>query len=247
MEATARVDNGSFLTLICLSSPLVPVDVDVERPENNREFIIHDVGQQIPGVDEYAGSLLHGYWIVLPMDPRWAMDDPRTVFYSASLNKSGGSEVHVKVPSFDYDLRHNRDAFVVSQDTEDFDVQAIDDMIYTYTKSSVQLQESRKWRYYTLSFPSDHKLSSSAIYKKAGKEERLKDIYISVDMTHAMGKRFFVAWHVARTDLKGRAAGKVGEEEEEISLLAKQLQRMGYTNVKRTDKAPSHVGSGMQL
>ena len=224
---------------------LVEIEVDISRPENNREFYVYDVGQQLPGVGkEYEGTLLHGYWVLFPMDPRWAMDDKHTVFYSATCKST--TEIEVKVPALDYDLRHNREAFAcLPTIVPEYDVQAIDDFHWDLSKASDTVLQNRKWRTYRLIFPRDVKLSSSAIYDKAGKEENLKDTYLSVSMTHGLGRRFFVAWHVARTDLKPRAAGEVVEDEDGVSALAKALADMGYADtVKHTLNNPLRRGGG---
>jgi len=215
-----------------LRDPAVQVPVDVECPENNREFIIYDVGQELQGVGREANRHFFGYWILLKVDIRWQLDDPKQTFWHARVFSD--NQILVKTPAWDYDHKKNRDKFTGVQA---YDLHSIDNAHDLYKHSSPTRKDARFWRHYLLVFPPDHELSAKKINAELEEDddENLPFEMIILD-NGKVGKTFYMAWHVARKDIKGRKKGKVeDDDDEEVSKVAAQLKFLGWSKAKEED------------
>lgn len=205
--------------------------VDIENPENNREFIVYDLGQKLNGVGAYRSREYFGYMICLEADVRWVYDDQKTMFWQAKVHSSNA--VLVKAPAWDYDHMNGRDALAgrLSQP----EVDAIDNAHDEYVSAPESVKNDRFFKYYLLTFPSRYQLTSKPIYDEAGEDQKLPWKLVPILKRHSKmskdGLRHFMCWNVAREDVKSRKTGKsdLGEKQSELAQTLAGLDMGDYS------------------
>lgn len=203
----------------------VSTQVDIERPEANREVMIFKA-KDIPGVRDTL-KYFFGYIILVPIDPRHILDDTQTEWFKARV--FAFNQVLLSMPSFEYTILKNRDAINRKLPTE-FMCDAIDHGRIDYEQNSAE----RQMKHILLKFPSDHVLSASEIYEEAGEDETLEPSMVPVKVKHPqLGdekiSKTFVAFTVARTDISPYKKGKLEVKNRE-SKAAQLLQQSMAVN-----------------
>ena len=140
----------------------VLINVNVDHPEANREVLVFPL-KEIEGVK--TGTSYYGYYIMVPMDVRFILDDQTIEHYKARL--FANHQVLLTVPSWQYSPLYNRDEIVKKVATNVTDV--MDNARHAYEDNKA----SRRWKHLLLEFPSPHELSSKLIYDEAGDDEEL--------------------------------------------------------------------------
>jgi hypothetical protein len=210
----------------------VTTQVDIERPEANREVLIFKA-KDIPGVKDNVKYFL-GYIILLPIDPRHILDDRQTEWFRARIFAE--SQVLLSMPAFEYTVLKNREA-LNRKVPHEYMADAIDHGRIEYEQDIAQ----RQMKHILLQFPYGHVLSASEIYERAGDDEELELSMVPVKVRHAqMGNEIvsktYAAFTVARTDTapykKGRLEARdteskgaqllgqiqFGDEEEDVGM-----------------------------
>lgn len=184
------------------------IDVNVDRPEDNREVTVFSLSD-IPGVKDTAAHFF-GHWITLPMDIRHVYDDEKTKWYKARLWSE--NSVLLSVPAFPYSLLHNREEMSRSGKLPDYVVSGMDDGRHVYDERKA----SRKIKHMLLQFPESTRLTSSDIYEEAGDDEYLKLSIIPVEYTHnrvvGTNVQHWAGFTVGRTDVRPKKKGKLEED-----------------------------------
>ena len=206
------------------------IEVNVDRPEKNGEcfvFAIKDIPSVVKGreMDRH-----HGYYIMLPQDIFYMLDNLTVEYYSATLYSR--NQVMLKVPAFPCSLLAQRDALVPV--VSDVFTEGLDNARHCYVQSKAR----REFKYILLNFPTYFELSASEIHSDAGANESLEIETIRVKFKHPSPAlngeettQFWAAWKIARVDIKPDKKGKtdVPGQSKACAALAKI---MGTTNVK---------------
>ncbi|CAB9507792.1 hypothetical protein SEMRO_320_G116610.1 [Seminavis robusta] len=223
-----------------------PVKVDLTKPENNREFLVYNLGQTVEGVDVAKGYLYHSQLILYKMDIRYVVDNTEKDYYTCRV--SGTNELLVSAPAWDYNQLHYRDFWDgVSRDDDDPEkivdpilhgmVSAIDDA----HDKTIKAKGARDIKHFKLQFPQGCELSSSAIFAEAGEDEWCKLKIIPLVWTHTLsglsGTDHYAGWVVARKDLESIKKGKPNSKPKAESQAAKLLASLGIGAT--TGDAPS--------
>ena len=216
-----------------------PINVDLERPEQNNGFYVFDLGQTVQGVgDKWEDKTFFGYAVARKMDIRFVLDDPKSQLFKCRVFAS--DELVVSEPAWDYNLLKNRDA--VADNAKDNLVGAIDDSHEKYYNGRYGPKEERFWAHYSLKFPGDPKLNASRIFLKAGNDEWC-DLTIMpvkyeddarVEIIGATAGQqittkitdYYAVWIVANIAMKDRKNRK-HEVAEELSDVAAKLKALG--------------------
>ena len=88
----------------------IQIPVHPTKPEANREVTVFQV-ENIPGVRNKK-AFYHGYFIALPIDWRWYLDDDKTEHVKARVFTD--NSVMLTMPAFDYTLLHDRDTITMT-------------------------------------------------------------------------------------------------------------------------------------
>jgi hypothetical protein len=137
--------------------------VNTDKPEGNREAFVFPLKDMV-GVKK--GASYYGYFIMIPMDVRYILDDQTVEHYKARL--FGNNKVLLTIPSWDYCPLYNRDEIAHQVDSNVTD--AMDDARHAYEENKA----SRQWKNLLLEFPAGHVLSSKLIHNDAGDDEELE-------------------------------------------------------------------------
>ena len=208
------------------------IDVNTKRPEANREVTVYDL-ERIPGVGDQKDTLFKGFWITMPIDIRFIVDDENTTHWKARVFSK--NTVLLSIQAWDYTHLHGRDqlANVVSENV----LEAIDDAQHDYASQPCDKKQARKWKHLYLKFSDEVDLSAKEINSGAGEDETLKLELVPVTVEHPKLKgmkytAMCAARKVARTDIKARKKGKV-EKRDEKSDAARLLEMMnGLSGMK---------------
>jgi hypothetical protein len=183
------------------------IHVTVDRPEANREVLVFLL-KEIDGVK--IGTSYYGYYIMIPMDARFFLDDRTIEHYKARV--FANHQVLLTIPSWPYCPLHNREEIVDKVDCNVTD--AMDDARHSYEENKA----SRRWNHLLLEFPTGHELSSKVIYDDAGEDEELElEIvpfrYCHPTNTDQFNSMHYAAWKVARSDVRASKRGRVEKKE----------------------------------
>jgi len=209
-----------------LPANTVSTQVDIERPEANREVMIFKA-KDIPGVRDTL-KYFFGYVILVPIDPRHILDDTQTEWFKARV--FAFNQVLLSMPSFEYTVLKNRDAINRKLPTE-YMCDAIDHGRIDYEQNSAE----RQMKHILLKFPSNHVLSASEIYEEAGDDETLEPSMVPVKVKHPhLGdekiSKTFVAFTVARTDISPYKKGKLEVKNRESKAAQLLQQSMAFND-----------------
>jgi hypothetical protein len=206
----------------------VVIDVDLKRPEMNREFVVFKL-KDIKGVD--GKSHFEGFFIQYMIDSRWIFDNDKVDPYTARVFTS--SSVLFKVPAWSFSVLSSREGF--GEYCESNVTDAMDDARHDYVAKTEQkhentMPEAKKWRYYLLQFPGDVQLATKCINANAGDDEVLElDIipieYQRPDDAKATNEENWAGWTVARTDTKAHKRGKIDVKKHVSEAAAKFAKR----------------------
>jgi hypothetical protein len=214
------VDSSCFLphqfaiSFYCLTAL---INVNINRPEANREALVFPL-KEIQGVKK--GTSYYGYFIMVPMDVRFILDDQTIEHYKAWLYAN--HQVLLTMPSWDYSPLYNRDEIVKKVDQNVTD--AMDNARHAFEDNKA----SRRWKHLLLEFPAGHELSSKLIYDEAGDDEELALELVPFRYSHtsaplSINTIHYAAWKIARSDMSASKRGKVEHKENKskaASLLA---------------------------
>jgi hypothetical protein len=205
----------------------VVTEVNVDRPEANREVMIFRAKDIVGAKDELC--YFFGYVIVLPIDIRHIMDDDKVEWFRARVYTH--NQVLLSYPAYTYALLNNREEIEAGihkarMDPVIFD--AIDD-------GRINFEDRRshcEMNHILLKFPYDHHLSASDIYANAGEDEELEMKIFPVEYKHEKMRgtniAHFASFTVARTDTKPYKKGKM--EQKQAKSKGAQLLNTLYGN-----------------
>jgi hypothetical protein len=152
------------------------------------------------------GTYFPGYYIMMPIDIRWFLDDQSIEYYKARVYSN--NQVLISLPAWPYTPLYNREEIILSvaQNVTD----AMDDARHSYEEK----KDSRQWKHILLDFPSDHILSSKEIHDEAGDDEDLllellPVVYAHPQLGSAINTVHYVAWKVARAEVRAVKRGKI--------------------------------------
>ena len=191
----------------------VAVDVNLDRPDLNREALIYPIEniEGVNGVDHY-----HGNFFLFPFDIRELKDDRLYKHFFGRVFSD--TQILIKIPSHPYSPLKDREAFdehVPSNITD-----AMDHARHQFKNN----KQTWRAKYLLYNFPQGHKLSSSEIYEKSGDDEKLEMILIPITEEHAKlnhsNRNHWVGFTVARIDIDSNKKGRVLEDEAESELAA---------------------------
>jgi len=199
------------------------IQVNTKCPEANREVQIYDL-ERIEGVGDKKNQLFKGFWMLLPIDIRFILDDTATTHWMARVFND--NTVMLSIQALNYSALYDRDQFEkrVSENA----LEAMDNAHHEVVDETGAIREERKWKHLYLEFDNDVKLSAKEINEFAGEEGKLDLQLIPVTASHPKNKAIkhtamCAAWKVARLDQKARKKGKV-EKKDNKSDAAKQLE-----------------------
>jgi hypothetical protein len=217
------IDVFVFAYLTQLYCSAVLINVNIDRPEANREVLVFPL-KDIEGVKTVKGEkkTMHyfGYYIMFPMDIRFILDDETTEHYKARVFSM--NQVLLSVPAWPYSPLMNRDE--IANLVDGIVTDGMDDARHAFDDN----KESRRWKYILLDFPPSHSLGSKEIYDEAGEDEELKlelipFVYAHKKIPNAVNTIHYAGWKVCRTDIRPTKRGKVEQKENKsmgASLLA---------------------------
>jgi len=222
------------------------INVDMNKPENNREVLVFQL-DKIPGVGKEAKSTFSGFLIVVPADIRHYHRDTVTEWFKGRVFTD--DSVYLQIPAYNFTLLSNRDEIKDRSDKiPNYDIveEGLDDGRIQYLEQKAR----REFKSLRLQFPVPVKLSSSDINEGAGDDESLKMFFIPVE--YKLGKMeveivkedgfaydvtvdrknlvHFAGFVVARTDIRARKKGKTDTTTKKsagASLLEDDLAAMG--------------------
>jgi len=195
--------------------------VNVDCPEKNGECFIFPISDIPSVINGRTMDRHHGFYIVVPQDIYYVLDDPATEFYTATVYSR--NQIMLKIPAFPYSFLHKRDE-IEDVVEEDFTV-GLDNVRHYFLEGKAR----REFKYILLNFPSHFELSSSEIYSDAGASESLEFETIGITFRHKRLKegqtQYWASWKVARTDIRPNKAGKpdVQTQSKAAAALAKVL------------------------
>jgi hypothetical protein len=139
------------------------IAVNIDKPEANREALVFPLKDMV-GMKK--GASYYGYYIMMPMDVRYIMDNENVEHYKARL--FGNNKILLTVPAWDYSHLYNREEIFdqVAMNVTD----AMDDARHGFEENKA----TRQWKNLLLEFPGGHVLSSKLIYEDAGDDEELE-------------------------------------------------------------------------
>jgi hypothetical protein len=203
------------------------IRVNIRRPERNREVLVFEV-KDIEGAKK--ATVFSGYYIFLPMDIRFTLDDFTSDHYTARV--IADHQVLVTLPAWPYSLLYNRDDMKLKKNL----VNSMDEARHDYEDN----KKSRLLKHLVLEFPTGHILSSKEIFAKATEDEKLALEIVSIAEGHKLAPKLkntshYACWKVARVDLKASKRGKI-EPKQQVSEAAALLSAMmGGTNLGDDD------------
>jgi hypothetical protein len=159
------VPNGAF-----------PIQVDLERPENNREVYVYEV-DEIEGVGPYTNKVYKGFYILFQVDVRYLRDDPKNSWYT--LKVISPNQALFKMPGRHYAMQNNEDRDHLNQNLPEPVSRSIDKKRNDYAKRRNNGEAG--FKYLVLTFPECQpgtevplELTTTPIYDKATDEQWAK-------------------------------------------------------------------------
>ncbi|CAB9506771.1 unknown protein [Seminavis robusta] len=225
--ATTKLASSIFETpkpQIMNDNNTFTIKVNTERPEANREAGIYEL-DRIAGAGDKKNQLYSGFWIVLPIDIRFILDDMSAAHWSARIIAK--NKILLSTQAWNYSCLYDRDEF--KKNVQPNELEALDGAHHDiYDESSGEIKEDRKWKHLVLEFPERVKLSAKEIYGDSGEDDKLELQLLPVTVTHPKQPKLkytsmFAAWKVARVDIRARKKGKVGKKDKK-SDAARQLE-----------------------
>ena len=218
---------------------LVPIKVDIAKPECNHPFVIYNV----PDMEGPENTEHKGFLICIEMDPRFIWDDPEEDFYTARVLSS--NEILVKMPAFDatFSKEHDRDSIQTDKNRAfitDNVFKAIDSSRNAFVEETVGTKKApasnpdRLWARFTLQFPKGYELTAKKIYPEAGDDDVLPLKFLNIPMHHTKfkngtaGSKYFAAWKVTRIDRDAAFVkkGKLGDKKSKKSANSDLLDEI---------------------
>ena len=202
------------------------IKVNTAHPEANREVMVYDL-DRIQGAGEANKNTLYkGFWICLPIDVRFILDDVNTEHWKARVFSS--NSVLLSIQAWNYSHLYDRDELETNVDENV--LEAIDNCHHGLEDESSDVKEARKWKHLLLQFGDGVELSAKHIFLGAGDDEKLKLELLAVTVTHKKMPTLnytsmYAAWKVARIDMKPNKKGKV-EKQEDKSEAARLLEKI---------------------
>lgn len=194
----------------------VHIKVNITRPELNREVLIFP----IVDIEGDKHQVYQGYYLMIPMDARFVLDDPSKDYYKARIFSD--KSILIQIPAWHYGILNNRDE--IAAHVAENVTNAMDDARHAY----VEAKDAREWKYLCLEFPDGHELSTKEIVSAEGDDEELLTLEIvPVTYKNPLDKKrdrtdYWAAWKVARTDIKAQKRGKV-QTKKNVSQAASLL------------------------
>lgn len=197
-----------------MSSNSFTINVNTATPEANREVSVYDI-ERIDGVGERENALFKGYWICMPIDVRFILDDLTTEHWKARVYSS--DTVLLSIQAWDYSQLHDRDEFE-KQVTSNV-LEAIDAAHHDLAEEPADRSEARKWKHLFLKFKDGVELAAKCINEDAGEDEKMKLELIPATVKHPKKANLnytamYAAWKVARTDIKANKKGKLEKKDD---------------------------------
>jgi len=203
----------------------IQIPVHPTKPEANREVTVFQV-ENIPGVRNKK-AFYHGYFIALPIDWRWYLDDDKTEHVKARVFTD--NSVMLTMPAFDYTLLHDRDTITMTNTEKMGYIQdGMDNARHNFTED----KSRRMYKHLLLEFPADQTLNASEIYADAGDNQELEIDFLEVCCNHkswSTSERHnvnYAGFTVARTDVDATKKGKVDNPTTIQSKGAMKMQMM---------------------
>jgi hypothetical protein len=224
----------SHIFLYCHVADLI--EVNIRRPEKNREVLVFDV-KDIPGVTH--GTVFSGYYIFLPMDIRFTLDDYSQNHYTARV--CADHQVLITLPAWPYSLLYNRDQMSHLGNNV---LDSMDEARHDYNDNT----PARMLKHIVLEFPTGHVLSSKEIFERATEDEKLALEIVPVAYVHPLMPTLnntihYACWKVARVDLKASKRGKI-EQKQQLSEAAEQLAALLKRTTIATPAKEGNEGGG---
>jgi len=142
------------------------IAVNVDCAEKNGEcfvFPISDIPSVVKGKEM---NKHHGFYILVPQDVFYVLDNPAVEFYSAHLYSR--NQVMLKVPSFPHSLLNHRDE--IETVVPDIFTAGLDNSRHYFVDGKAR----REFKHILLNFPAHFELSASEICGEAGVNESLE-------------------------------------------------------------------------
>ena len=172
----------------------------------------------------------HGYYIMIPMDYFYVLDNVNVDYYTACLYSK--NQVMLKIPAFPYSLLNQRDE--IAKVVPDIVTDGLDNARHYF----VGEKSSREFKYILLNFPHGHELSASEIYADAGGEEDMEIEILKIKFKHSSSTeeitQYYAAWKVARLDIRPDKRGKpdMPAKSKAAMALAKAMGGAGDARMK---------------
>jgi hypothetical protein len=136
------------------------IHVNIDQPKANREALVFSL-KDIEGVK--TGTHYYGYYIMIPMDICYILDDQSVEHYKARVFMD--NQVLLSLPAWQYSPIYNRDEM---QDKIAPNVtHAMDDACHAFEENKA----SCCWKHLLLEFPTGHVMS---LYNEADDDEELE-------------------------------------------------------------------------
>lgn len=198
----------------------VPIQADLEHPENNRELFIFCLdrvpGLALPGEPELAAGqekFYRGFWLVLPIDFRWSDKFLDQEPFRAWVDKTGDPEyrtIIVRIPSWSYSLQFDRDQFSTASTGDPVEkccMDAVDNARNLLLTD--QDDKKRLWKYLKVKFPKHVKLSARAVSAEAGLNEELELEILTLSGDGVLtGKHNYACFKVGELNAKPTTTGE---------------------------------------
>ncbi|CAB9510991.1 unknown protein [Seminavis robusta] len=210
MDPTKQHPRGSPI--------VVPIGVDIEWPENNREVLVFST-KDLPRVDK-DDATLPGYYLLLPMQSEWVKKDLKVDCYKGRV--LAANIVSLTVPAWDHDVINGSQGWEASNAPKD-----VKDSIQNARHEHYDSDTPREWVTFHLHFPSKHQLSSKEVFADAGEAQNLECDFLKVPINKKKTQfKKYAMWRVARLDVRGYKRGKI-ETEKAMSKNAQKLAALG--------------------
>ena len=195
--------------------------MNASNPECNGPFLIYSIPDYV-GVD--TRTEYKGFYIILPIDSRFAEMDEEVNWYSAKV--VGAKQILFQIPAWPYALwpKGQASAFLytaIANEVADNIKKSMNAAHAVFDDADTSVLESRKWRYYLLDFSNVKgigELSSKVLSDDAGDQEVLEFDLITVPRR----------WE---TDQSGNV--RVTEEEEFLGFKVAHVDTDGGRKVQR--------------
>jgi len=196
--------------------------------------MVYDI-ERIDGVGEKENTLFRGFWMCLPIDIRFILDDQSTEHWKARMFSR--DTVLLSIRAWDHSQLNDRDQFEKSVSNNV--LEAIHAAHHDLEEEPNDKKEARKWKHLFLKFKSGVELSAKSINTQAGEDEKLNLKLIPVVVSHnklsTTCTTMHAAWKVARVDVKANKKGKV-EKKDDKSDAARLLDLLNGVNGVKTEQ-----------